>query len=721
MKIVRSEVDRLYSTDPFTLVKLADRDAIRFEVEFQGDWPKSPGMGIMFAHRLNAPRDLGNGYAFIVRPAWPKGDPESPRLTGMPPSFDATGRAAVLEIRRDGVPLGLIPFQVRPGPARLTAERLGDRLMIQLNGLTSLTVEDPLPLVSGGDASVAVWWPPETSVRYVYAEGQALPATVSRLQQADRLFSQGKFEEAIAGYESFIGEKSDPELAAEVRYKIGIGRARFNRMAEATKFFEEASFGESRRWGVLAAFQAWHIRLEARQGSEAEAMMALIHKRYARDTITRFVPMSLRSKIEPHFVNPPINWLIFDPKRIAQQETALRLAEVLQLQSRTIDREVPRLVLALALAGEYRKAREVTDQYFDALMELGHMRGGAESPHWAARLHAWTGRLTGRTGSYQDQITKHLGAPLRVGEDPENRKRAFVPLRLENARNFAFQGDWKTAEAELDAYIAEYPTPVMNYAFYSDPRFMKGFARLKAGDPVGATNVWKEGTYAKYLESIPPESRSAEGIPPSRKALAEAWAMAALSETLSDEDATKFFKGLIKSFGAHEVANQVAGSLNISPSIMRGAWTSPRGKEWARKMAFLDLSADEYYWTPPRLLAYETICREAFSGTPTPAQDEIIWQTSVGACEAIRIGEISRAEVLQLALAWKGSTDRSGWGGLAPNLKPELRSTMAYMLGHRYRRLNKLAEATEAFKMAAADSPAQSSLRKLAEVELLKK
>jgi hypothetical protein len=320
-------------------------------------------------------------------------------------------------------------------------------------------------------------------------------------------------------------------------------------------------------------------------------------------------------------------------------------------------------------------------------MEIGHLRGGSESPHWAARLHAWSGRLSGQNGTYSEQITKNLGGALREGEDPENRKRAFVPLRLESARNLAFQGDWKAAEAELDAYIAEYPTPIINYAFYSDPRFMKGFARLKAGDPAGATNAWKQGTYAKYLESIPPESRSPDGVPPSRKALAEAWAMAALSETLSDEDATKFLKGLTKSFGGDEVANQVAGSLNISPAIMRGAWTSPRGKEWARKMAFLDLTPNEYFWTGPRLLVYEKFRQELLAGPPTPEQDEIMWQATVGACEAFRTGELSKPQLFQLALAWKGTTNLLGWGGLGPKLKPELRANVACVLGWRYRKL----------------------------------
>ena|GEM_PF-5694127 len=37
-----------------------------------------------------------------------------------------------------------------------------------------------------------------------------------------------------------------------------------------------------------------------------------------------------------------------------------------------------------------------------------------------------------------------------------------------------------------------------------------------------------------------------------------------------------------------------------TPSLIRGMWTSPRGREWAYRMAFRDFTPAEYCWTCPR-------------------------------------------------------------------------------------------------------------------------
>jgi len=84
--------------------------------------------------------------------------------------------------------------------------------------------------------------------------------------------------------------------------------------------------------------------------------------------------------------------------------------------------------------------------------------------------------------------------------------------------------------------------------------------------------------------------------------------------------------------------------------------------------------------------------------------------------EAFRKGELSKPQMLQLALSWKGTTNFLGWGGLAPKLEPSLRGPIALVLGHQYRRLNKPADSLAAFKIAAADArrvrPSASSRRR---------
>ena len=560
--------------------------------------------------------------------------------------------------------------------------------------------------------------PAGTALRRLAVEGQALPAAASRLERADDLFGRGNALDALPLYEAFVRESDDPAARDEARCKAGLCLVRLGRGPDAAGHFEEVIAGASPRWGVIAAFQLWTVRLKAKQFEEADAALTVIKLRFPKEAIARYVPVSLRAEIDTEFVVPAIGWLIFDPKLVPRLESAVRVAEVLQLDSGRLGKDTTTLVKAYGMAGDYRAAWAVADRGFAASLELGHHPSGQQQVHWNARLHAWVGRLTGQTGGYGEAMARHLGGPPRAGETPDDRKRAYVPLRLESARNSAARGDWPAAEAEIDAYLAEFPQPARAYAFHATPRHLKGFARLKAGDPAGAAAAWASGTYTAYQAGLPPESPSAVPLVTGRLALVESWAMAALSGTLTDAEADAIVQGLAASFGSEEFATQVSAWMKVTPAIMRGTWTSPRGKEWARRMAYLDLTPVEYYWTPPRLLVYEKLRHDLHDGTATPDQDEALWQATVKVCEAFRTGEITKPQIFQLALTWRGTTNVLGWGGIAPRLKPETRGPVAYLFGLRFRKLGKPAEAAAMFKTAAADAPAGSPLKKLAEAEL---
>ncbi len=706
----RVEGDRLLSSGPNFATCLPVQGTLRVEADFAGDWYRGGAVGLSFGDK--------SGYAFVLRPAWPRGDPDAPARVGQPQSFEASGGTARLEILRDGVPLGSDEVRVKAGPLRLAAERDGDRLAVQLNGAAAVPFEDPVPLPLDAAATLLVLCPPGTALRRLAVEGQALPAAASRLERADDLFGRGNSVEALPLYEAFAQESADPAARDEARCKAGLCLVRLGRGPDAAGHFEQVVAGASPRWGVLAAFQLWTVRLKAKQYEEADAALTVIKLRFPKEAIARYVPVAVRAEIDAEFDIPPISWLIFDPKLVPRLESALRVAEVLQLDNSQAGRDSMMLVKAYGMVGDYRAAYALADRGFAASLELGHVPSGHEQVFWSARLHAWSGRLTGQTRGYDEPLFRHLGGPPREGEDPENRKRAFVPLRLESARNLAARGDWPAAEREIDAFLADYPAPALNYLFHAAPRDMKGFARLKAGDPAGAAAAWAGGTYTAYQAGLPAELRSPDVNRTGRLALVESWAMAALSGTLSDAEAGAIIQGLASAFGSEEIASQTSTWLKITPAVMRGTWTSPRGKEWARRMAYLDLTLVEYYWTPPRLLVYEKLRHDLHDGQATPEQDDLLWQATVRLCDAVRTGEMTKPQIFQLLLTWRGTTNVLGWGGVAPRLKPETRGPAAYLFGLRFRKLGKPAEAVVMFKTATADAPAGSALKKLAEAEL---
>ena len=79
-----------------------------------------------------------------------------------------------------------------------------------------------------------------------------------------------------------------------------------------------------------------------------------------------------------------------------------------------------------------------------------------------------------------------------------------------------------------------------------------------------------------------------------------------------------------------------------------------------------------------------------------------------------------KIQMFPLALAWKGNAGSLGWGALAPVVPPEARGPLAYAMGLRFVKLNKLADAKSLFRAAIADVPANSPLARLATVELAK-
>jgi hypothetical protein len=82
-------------------------------------------------------------------------------------------------------------------------------------------------------------------------------------------------------------------------------------------------------------------------------------------------------------------------------------------------------------------------------------------------------------------------------------------------------------------------------------------------------------------------------------------------------------------------------------------------------------------------------------------------------------GKLNIAQVFQVFQSWRGSTNFLGWGGVAPTLDPAVRGPLAYLLGHRYRRLGQPASVVNNFFRAAEkDAPPNSLLSRLVQAEL---
>jgi hypothetical protein len=155
-------------------------------------------------------------------------------------------------------------------------------------------------------------------------------------------------------------------------------------------------------------------------------------------------------------------------------------------------------------------------------------------------------------------------------------------------------------------------------------------------------------------------------------------------------------------------------AFTLPPSVLREMCNTPRGHQAAESLAFQNVTFAEYVRLPVLVAATEYVHQNGMGRQSTPDDETIIWDVAQQAYTAHQAGRLGASQLLQLALAWKGTTNTFGWGGVAGTLPPELRVPIAYLLGHRYQLLGKPAEAVKFLELAKQEAPPDSLLHRRA-------
>jgi len=147
-------------------------------------------------------------------------------------------------------------------------------------------------------------------------------------------------------------------------------------------------------------------------------------------------------------------------------------------------------------------------------------------------------------------------------------------------------------------------------------------------------------------------------------------------------------------------------------------WRRPRGMQIATNFAFGRFATAERSRFPVLLAVSEYIRQNAFGDDVTDEQEEFLWNfTDRLFGDLIDRGVIKPAQIVQLGLAWKGTTNFLGWSSVASSLEPQTRAGFAYILGQRYLRLKNDKEAGRFFDTAQKDVPADFDAAKLAALD----
>jgi len=618
-----------------------------------------------------------------------------------------------LEILRNTDVLRSQPVRPGPGPLHLRVRRQGDRLEVQLNQEPALVFLDAfaLPLDSGAYGVVLA---PGLGLMEFRGQRQSLPAQPSGLERGDALRARGRHAEALAAYQA--GQGASGAAGAEARFKAALCLLALTRTEEAAGALERLAGEAGPTWPLLAASRLWLLRLEQNRLEDAEGVFTALSARYQLSELVAMIPREFRSQILSRYqFHGRLGFLTVRPEEIQHQERALAVLDFFQSGDRI--RARGDLARMLVMFEQTDRALEVMRAGLRLAESLPPAQGG---PAAAGLLsdYCWLFRQRGQAREGLEELERWLGNTAYWEREPG---KYSLFLHLEKARMQVALGQEDEAARTIDDTLERLRQQggCTDYFHWSSLQVMKGFLADRRGQPEAARLAWQQGIIKSYLIQYP-------GVPPAE---ADVWLratqanlqhliMRALTDDLRDTEVEPFIQHLLRGFGDDNKVVQFINLVRIPPSAVRKMWLTPRGREAARRIAFRELSLYDNTLAPPLLLGLEILKQGAFTKGMTPEQEEVVWAILQKWADLFLSGKMSRTQLLQLGLTWKGTTNFLGWGSVAPALPPEVRGGLAYLFGHRFLHLGKKAEASTFFRTASADAPEGSPLRRLAQAEL---
>jgi tetratricopeptide (TPR) repeat protein len=716
--------------------RIPSRGACDLRVTFHASWADSPLVGVVLraagesrGHDDKKSDCLDNlfefeqqAYHFLLHTARSEGQHratfnESRKQGAVVSLAIHRGREC---LRRREVPAASLPA----GPLRLSAKRTGHDLRLEIDNLGSIEFRDAFSYSSRRDHVLAVCWPKAGRVLDLRARKQRVPEAPSPLEQGDELFEQARFSDAERLFEMQSGQDISPEHVQAARYKQAVCLLASGRNGEAERLLGQLAVETGDQWPLLAACRLWRLRFEEHRWGDVDDLCDIVVSRYKPDAITRVVPEFESSHLWGSYVAPAVNLGIFDrnPRdRVERLERGRAAAEAFQASFGHQNSLVHQLCRALVACGQVDRALQTAKKY------LSDVRPAAP---WVSHVEAtvfcdyvWTLRAVGRTPEALKFIDEWQAATNGT---------LSPRVTLERARCLYAAGQLEEAADVLEDLASQTPSEAHDYRWWPACCAMRGLLREQRGDRSGATEIWRQARSDGW-------AKSGMGT-----VILDGLLAASLADDVSDADIQALEKCLGNQSGASPLALVLTSvGKRMFPSdkmraIANGAFRSPRGRVLAPKMAFRLLLFDEHVRSFPILFLYEFMRQDAMPASATDEQDTMVWDTAEQLWKAAMEKEslekdqgkpaskaasgkrtLQKQDLPLLFLAWGGSgPGYLGWAAVSPRLAPELRGPLAYVLGLRYRRMDRHSDAEALFRAALADAPAKGPLRKLAEDEL---
>jgi tetratricopeptide (TPR) repeat protein/predicted Ser/Thr protein kinase len=687
----------------------------RLTAVFGPSWKTAKRIGLV----LNAAP--GQGYTFHVCEA--EADNSDRPLDKPPASREALRpRPEVVQLRilRNGqvlralrVPAAELFAGADNTGLYLEASREGDRLRFQVNRLSAVEFRDAFPLPTAEPGKWGLDCPANVTLRHLHAEQLKHAAAPSNLERADALYIQGDYERASQLYQEALGGARRPAERVEIEYKTALCLVARNRREEAIALLRQVAGAEGDPWPLLADGQLLLLLLQKGQRAEADVLLDKLYARHGneRGTLATFLSKEACSAIAAHYMDAGVNLLMRQPEPFARAcRQSIKVFELLDpsAPSRYSSLFWAKLTLVKAERAIERHERQALQIAENMLADYGPETEIVEQ-------YCWLLRGLGRGDRALELVNRLLGSGPSV-------------LLVERARLHADRQDWSAAENDLDTFFRwQEQAKSKNYIWFSDACLLRGFLHQRRGDQAAAREIWRRGILRNWL--APGSNREVFARATTPRSGVHSLILASLTDDLNENDAEMYLTWLLQmnaQFGDRR--SPVSSMLRaLTPSaaelrpVFASMWQTPRGQEWARKIAFRDLLYRDCVRIPAFLLVAERLHQKAFPpGALNAEQDALLWQLVQDGYAAYLDGKIGNDLFAAFGPILKGYPNLPGfgWKKVADSLGPSIRGPMAYVFGQRYLRLHKPKEAAEFFRAARDPAPADSPLRRLAQAEL---
>jgi serine/threonine protein kinase len=628
------------------------------------------------------------GYFFVLCPATGSQDPSSAKTGTLGEAQKAGGRSA-LQIWRNGRLLRQRVVSLPEGALRLSADREGDRLSCQVNDLSPLVVRDLFPLSATENSRFGLVLPAECLIERLYISRQFGAGTASALELGDYLYERAEFARAHDYFQWHPRKSETSEVGQEIRCKEALCLLQRNRLDEAVPLLEKVAGEEGKRWPIVAACQLWLIKLKQKRTEDVNRILAFLSPQGSEELAT-YISEDVLHQIAAYYPAAAVsNWVRYQPDRLRQQEKLVAVLDLLPASDEA--RRKSKLALTMLYHFEERHvdalktAEELLQDSFLSTKERVTVLGEwswllSEEGNAERALHGVDQWLLLKDGGFRKEYLALL----------PNRARILTALK-------------KPIEAQraLDYYFANAPS---NDANFYEACLLRGFLYEDAGKKEEAQASWRQG----YLRArtTPRDFR-----------LLHVSILASLTGALTEEDANKMVDGVLEQLvGKNPLTSFFRDKLlNVHEvtSALRDLYRSERGHAYARKITFQqNIPAREFYSVQMLLFATQACHNLAFPDSKQwSLNEEFVWEAMRDIYEAYITGKLRESpDFINVEITMFGSADLFKDGLF---LEPNLRAKIAYILGQRYRVLNRPERSREFFRIALNSAAPESKAHQL--------